>query len=216
MINEASLIAYLACDELIRCEDFYHFNDSMYIMLEYMDQGAMTNILSTHNETYSEEFCKYSLYKVAKGLLKMHHHNVLHRDLKSDNIQCTADGQIKIADFASSGILSEQQDKRKTKKGCPNWIAPEIAQEFAYSKPVDVWSLGCFAYELATGMPPFSNIRNQKKLMDTIINVDVPEIPGRWSDDFKDFVKMCLLRDPNERWTIERLLFEHRFLANAD
>ena len=52
--------------------------------------------------------------------------------------------------------------------------------------------------------------------METIINVDVPDIPDRWSDDFRDFVKMCLLRDPSERWTIERLLFEHRFLANAD
>ena len=54
VINEASLIAYLACDELIKCEDFYHFNDSMYIMLEYMDLGSMTNILSSHFEVYSE------------------------------------------------------------------------------------------------------------------------------------------------------------------
>ena len=63
-------------------------------------------------------------------------------------------------------------------------------------------------------MPPFSNIINQKKLMDTIIKQDVPEIPDRWSADYKDFVKKCLLRDPEDRWTIERLL-DHRFLANA-
>ena len=214
VINEASLIAYLECDEIIKCEDFYHFNNQMYIMLEYMDQGSMTDILSAQSETYSEDFCKYSLFKVATGLLKMHKNNVLHRDLKSDNIQCSTDGQIKIADFASFSVLTEQQKARKTKKGCPNWIAPEIAQEFEYSKPVDVWSFGCFAYELATGMPPFSNIINQKKLMDTIINQDVPEIPDRWSNDYKDFVKKCLLRDPNERWTIEQLLSD-QFLANA-
>ena len=72
VINEASLIAYLACDEIIKCEEFYHFNNQMYIMLEYMDQGSMTDILSAQYETYSEEFCKYSLFKVATGLLKMH------------------------------------------------------------------------------------------------------------------------------------------------
>ena len=108
VINEASLIAYLECDELIKCEDLYHFNSKLYIMLEYMDQGSMINILSAQNEAYSEEFCKYSLFKVAKGLLKMHRNNVLHRDIKSDNIQCTSDGQIKIADLGSFSILSEQ------------------------------------------------------------------------------------------------------------
>ena len=56
----------------------------------------------------------------------------------------------------------------------------------------------------------------KKVFMHTLINTDVGDISPRWSDDFKDFVKMCLKRDPNERWTIERLLFEHPFLAGID
>ena len=61
---------------------------------------------------------------------------------------------------------------------------------------VDVWSYGCFAYELATGNPPFANVYNRRQLVHNIINVDVPEIKGRWSNEFKDFVKCCLKRDP--------------------
>ena len=107
MINEASLIAYLQCDELIKVEDMYHFQNNLYMMLEYMDQGSIANILAVHHMNYSEEFCKYSLYKVAKGLFKMHQNNVLHRDIRSDNIHCSSDGEVKIADFGNFKILSE-------------------------------------------------------------------------------------------------------------
>ena len=58
-----------------------------------------------------------------------------------------------------------------------------------YSKEIDIWSFGCFAHELATGKPPFADIRNKRQLIDKIKNIDVPEIPDKWSVDFKDFVK---------------------------
>ena len=91
-VNEANLLAYLDCDEIIKCEDVYHYNNKLFIMLEDMDQGPITNILSTQNEVYSEDFCKYSLFKVAMGLHKLHRSNILHRDIRSDRIQCTTDG----------------------------------------------------------------------------------------------------------------------------
>ena len=183
--------------------------------MEYMDQGAMDRIIK-HSSDFSEDFCRYSLYKVALGLLKMHRNNVLHRDIKSDNILHSEDGRIKIGDLGTACFLSKERVKRKTRAGTLNWIAPEIAQSSEYSKAVDVWSFGCFAYELASGNPPFSNIRMKRELMHTLINTDVEEISSFWSADFKDFVKVCLKRDPNERWTIERLLFEHPFLAGLD
>ena len=71
-----------------------------------MDQGSMLNIIAEQNEIYSEEFCRYTLFKVAKGILKLHQNNVLHRDIKSNNIQCTTDGQVKISDFNSFGLLT--------------------------------------------------------------------------------------------------------------
>ena len=52
----------------------------------------MTNICIKGNKSYSEDFCRYSLYKAAKGLLAMHNKNVLHRDIKSDNILYSEDG----------------------------------------------------------------------------------------------------------------------------
>ena len=56
----------------------------MYLVLELMDLGSMDQIIKWG--AYSEDFCRYSLYKVALGLSKMHKHGVLHRDIKSNNI----------------------------------------------------------------------------------------------------------------------------------
>ena len=127
-VNEANLLAYLDCDEIIKCEDVYHYNNKLFIMLEDMDQGPITNILSTQNEVYSEDFCKYSLFKVAMGLHKLHRSNILHRDIRSDRIQCTTDGQIKISDLGCFSILSEQNNwQQQTPRSSPNWTAPEIA-----------------------------------------------------------------------------------------
>ena len=159
----------------------------------------MTNICIEDNENYGEEFCRYTLYKVARGLQAMHRRNVLHRDIKSDNVLYSGGGDIKITDLGFSCFLSEQAEWRKTKKGTPNWIAPEIVAGKFYSKDIDVWSFGCFAYELATGNPPFHTVRNRRQLVYNIINVPVPEIEGNWSAEFKDFVKCCLKRDPKER-----------------
>ena len=72
IINEASLIRNLNIDEMIQCVEVYEHNDCLVIILEYMDQKSLFNIVTNNYETYSEDFCKYTLYKVALGLSKMH------------------------------------------------------------------------------------------------------------------------------------------------
>lgn len=217
VINEASLIAFLDSEEIIKCVDLYQFNNRIWIFLEFMESGPLTKIVTDNERMYSEKFCKYALYKTAKGLLTMHNRNVLHRDIKSDNILSGMNGDVKLADLGFSVFLSKQEEYRKTKRGTPNWVSPEIAQGIKYSKEVDVWAFGCFAYELATGYPPFANIRRRHELLKHIIEKPVPPIDTtRWSADFQDFIEKCLKKSPTERYTMRQLLFEHPFLRNID
>ena len=121
------MIAFLNSDEIIKCVDIYDYKNSIWIFLEYMEDGPLTDIILKQYSVYSENFCKYTLYKTALGLFRMHSKNVLHRDIKSDNILCDRHGGVKIADLGFSVFLSEQQAYRKTKLGTPNWVSPEIA-----------------------------------------------------------------------------------------
>ena len=64
-------------------------------------------MIRKHWKNFNADFIKYTLYAVAKGLKDMHKNNVLHRDIKSDNILFRADGDIKIADLGLSVFLHE-------------------------------------------------------------------------------------------------------------
>ena len=78
-------------------------------------------------------------------------------------------------------------------RGTPEFMSPEIVQDLPYSKEVDIWSFGCFAYELATGNPPNIDVgRNLNLLFDRLRNCEVALIPDKWSSEFKDFVSKCL------------------------
>ena len=81
--------------------------------MEYMELGSMKATIKNFQD-YSEDFCKYTLYRVAMGLFHMHSNNVLHRDIKSDNILHSKDGSIKIGDLGSAGVLSHERMVRKT------------------------------------------------------------------------------------------------------
>ena len=154
----------------------------------------MDKVIRDYHQSYSEDFCKYTLYKAAMGLMKMHGQNVLHRDFKSCNILCSDDGEVKIADIGLSVLLSQQAAYRKTRKSTLNWISPEVVLGVQYSKEIDVWALGCFAYELATGTSLYHNI-DRSQVINCILIDPVPPIPSRWSESFKDFIEKCLVKD---------------------
>lgn len=81
---------------------------------------------------------------------------------------------------------------------------------------MDIWAFGCFAFELATGQPPFLSMASDTQgLISAILNKPAPAIPERWSADFKDFINHCLEKNPNDRWTIDMLL-DHPFFAKAE
>ena len=80
-------------------------------------------------------------------------------------------------------------------------MAPELLKGSEdYGTKVDIWSFGIFCYEMAEGDPPHL-FEYQERAIYLIINKDSPKIKDKWSDDFKDFVDKCLIKDPKERWS---------------
>jgi serine/threonine protein kinase len=124
---------------------------------------------------------------------------------------------ITIADFGVAVQLTRTMPKRRTVIGTPYWMAPEVlATNAEYNEKADIWSIGITAIELACGDPPNADIPPMKAIfvIPTQPSPTLPQ-PHLWSDDFKDFVRVCLLKDPEERPAASSLLRHHPFITKA-
>jgi hypothetical protein len=211
--NEIELQRQLQHKNIVQIYRVCEQGNWLYIIMEYVDGGTLTDILTVCNCV--ESHIAFILREVLEGLAQIHGTNKIHRDIKSDNILVGSDGTIKLADFGYTAQLTNTTGKRKTICGTPYWMAPELIQGFEYGQEVDVWSLGILCLELADGAPPYLSEPPGKALYLIVLQgVSGLQNRGAWSAKFNDFVDQCLRRDPEARPTIMQLR-QHPFLECA-
>jgi len=188
----------------------------LWIVMEYMPGGCLTDVLEQFNSglRLTEPQIARICCETLMGLNYLHTHNRIHRDIKSDNLLISKDGQVKLADFGFAAQLTTSRRQRVTVVGTPYWMAPELIRGQEYDHKVDVWSLGIMGMEMAEGDPPYMEHPPLRALF-LITTKGIPplSLPQNWSDLFHSFLNKCLTVEPKERPSSYELL-NHPFLQN--
>eukprot|EP01104_Vermistella_antarctica_P018914 TRINITY_DN7186_c0_g1_i1.p1 TRINITY_DN7186_c0_g1~~TRINITY_DN7186_c0_g1_i1.p1 ORF type:complete len:530 (+),score=61.92 TRINITY_DN7186_c0_g1_i1:282-1871(+) len=201
---------------IVHYVDGYFVGDQLWVVLEFMHHGALTAVLEQFPAVQlTEPQMAYVCYESLKALSYIHSFHRLHRDIKSDNVLIGRDGKIKIADFGFATQLTQERSKRTTVIGTPYWMAPELIEGKDYDDKVDIWSLGIMVREMIEGEPPYLDLPSAKALF-LIITTGLPPLktPNAYSEEMRDFLRLTLIRDPNQRPRAIELL-QHPWLICA-
>lgn len=146
-----------------------------------------------------------------EALKYLHDRKYIHRDIKSANIMINANGEVKLGDFGVSQTLKNTFQKCKTFTGTPYWMAPEVIKKSTYDFKADIWSLGITTIEMATGRPPNYNLKPMEVFEKIQSKEYTPKLEGTFSRTLKQFVSLCLKKNPRERLNARKLL-QHKFV----
>ncbi|XP_028990641.1 serine/threonine-protein kinase TAO2 isoform X1 [Betta splendens] len=210
IIKEVKFLQKLRHPNTVEYRGCYLREHTAWLVMEYC-LGSASDLLEVHKKPLQEVEIAAITHGALQGLVYLHSHNMIHRDVKAGNILLTEPGQVKLGDFGSASIVAPANSF----VGTPYWMAPEVIlamDEGQYDGKVDVWSLGITCIELAERKPPLFNMNAMSALYHIAQNESPVLQSNHWSDYFRNFVDSCLQKLSPDRPTSDVLL-KHHFLC---
>ena len=190
---------------LLHAHHFDTLEDRPYLVMPYCPDSAL-NLIGNIDETTMWRMIR----DVASGLSYLHGLQIVHHDIKPDNILIDTNGNFVITDFGISVKFrstlrrnSQRQLQKQERSGSLPYMGPEMfAEEAEAVNATDIWALGVTMYEMLSGELPFFGQGGAMQMN----GAQVPELKGNWSDNLKKVVKMCLAPQSWDRPSAQQLV----------
>ncbi|KAG1731939.1 kinase-like domain-containing protein [Suillus lakei] len=234
IVAEVNILKDLHHEHIVRYHDRHVDRDAgiLYILMEYCGGGDLSTVIKQaqkYNRPVPEDTIWNYFMQILLALHYCHHPGshgrtgsgpsegdakekrpqILHRDLKPDNVFLDQSNTVKLGDFGLSKALS-QANFANTYVGTPYYMSPELMQERAYDSKSDIWSLGCLIYELCALKPPFHEAKTHAELSIFIRNGRIPPLPKGYSQALSSVIKAMLNINPAMRPSAAQLLQHER------
>ncbi|XP_054720760.1 myosin light chain kinase, smooth muscle-like [Uloborus diversus] len=197
--REVEIMRMLQQPRLLQLYDaFDDGKKEMCLILELIEGGELFERVISDDFVLTEKACSIFVRQICEGVQYMHSKNVLHLDMKPENILCVTrtGNQIKIIDF---GLARKYDPDKKLQVlfGTPEFVAPEVVNFDKVSFTTDMWSVGVICYVLLSGLSPFMGDSD----LETMGNVTKAEFDfeddsfDKISETAKDFISKLLIKD---------------------
>ncbi|XP_047221088.1 STE20-like kinase b [Girardinichthys multiradiatus] len=217
---EIEILASCDHQNIVKLLDAFYYESKLWILIEFCAGGAVDAVMLELERPLTEPQIRVVCRQTLEALVYLHENKIIHRDLKAGNILLTLNGDVKLADFGVSAKNTKTLQRRDSFIGTPYWMAPEVvmcetSKDRPYDYKADIWSLGVTLIELAQIEPP-NHEMNPMRVLLKIAKSDPPTLmqPSRWSPEFSDFLKRCLDKNLDSRWTAPQLL-QHSFVSTV-
>merc|ERR1719431_1752602 len=207
--KEIDIMNHLHHNKLINLHDAFEDEDEMVLIFEFLSGGELFERITADGYTMSEAEVINYMRQICEGLKHMHEKNIIHLDVKPENIMCQTKSStnIKLIDFGLATKL-DPNEIVKISTGTAEFAAPEIVERDPVGFYTDMWAVGVLAYVLLSGLSPFAGDND----IETLKNVKAcdwdfdEEVFANVSNEAKDFIKLLLMKSTDKRMTAHECL----------
>ncbi|TVY83053.1 Serine/threonine-protein kinase [Lachnellula suecica] len=216
--REVAIMKLIQHPNIMRLYDIWENRTEIYLVLEYVDNGELFELITAKGRLREEEAMRY-FRQILSAVGYCHSFNICHRDLKPENILLTKSGEIKIADFGMAALHQSPDHKLKTSCGSPHYAAPELIRGSTYrGEKVDIWSLGVILYATLAGRLPFDVEGTGKDWLAPLyakIRKGTYDMPPEFSGEAQNLIWRILQVNPRDRISLSQI-WRHPLLRRYD
>lgn len=210
-IRHASILHFIGFNP----KDFEN-QDFPVIITELAANGSLEDVIDLEGrglsiEGWNETKKLIMIFGIASGMSFLHSHDIIHRDLKLENILVDERLFPKISDFGLSKIKKKndcstnQTNSIAGLKGTPTYLAPEIIENLEYSKAGDIYAFGIVVYEIMTTERAFSG-HTIVQLFNAVVRGERPTIDKSVPESYRQLIERCWAQDPNKRPSFDQIV----------